>query len=339
MSSIKTQSNPSRLILALMASALTLSGGQADAADVAVTIGVQSGQISAGDTITISGNAGATDITTTGNIGTETLAVTTNATVGGTLGVTGATTMSTLSTSGAATLNSAAVTNNATVGGTLGVTGATTMTGALTANGGATVTGATGINISGNAATTIGSTSGTGDVNIASADTVNVRVGAAGAASSGAMSLSGTQSALTYTNSAGNTHGLTVGESSTTLSGGTTSTTLTLNNNGASFADHTNAPVTVTGVADGVNDFDAVNRRQLNKAFAGIAGAYALAAMPAPAYGKQHSFGMGAGYYEGENAIAMGYKGMIDKDVMLTVGASYNSQKVSGANVGVGWSW
>jgi hypothetical protein len=245
----------------------------------------------------------------------------------------------TLTTSGAANLDSAAVTNNATVGGTLGVTGATTMTGALTANGGATVTGATGINISGNAATTIGSTSGTGDVNIASADTVNVRVGAAGAASSGAMSLSGTQSALTYTNSAGNTHGLTVGESSTTLSGGTTSTTLTLNNNGASFADHTNAPVTVTGVADGVNDFDAVNRRQLNKAFAGIAGAYALAAMPAPAYGKQHSFGMGAGYYEGENAIAMGYKGMIDKDVMLTVGASYNSQKVSGANVGVGWSW
>ena len=88
--------------------------------------------------------------------------------------------------------------------------------------------------------------------------------------------------ALTVTNpGTGLTHGLTVGTQSTSLSGGTRSTSLTLNDSGATFRnDSTRGPARVMGVDDGRSGYDAVNYHQLTKAYSGVASAAALAAVP-----------------------------------------------------------
>lgn len=59
-------------------------------------------------------------------------------------------------------------------------------------------------------------------------------------------------------------HGLIIGTSNTVLSGGTASTTMTLNDNGVQLKDENNAAVIVTGIANGVANNDAVNAGQLN---------------------------------------------------------------------------
>ena len=51
------------------------------------------------------------------------------------------------------------------------------------------------------------------------------------------ISQTATQANVLVTNGAGNTHGLTVGTSGTTLSGGTSSTTQTLDDNGVRFTN------------------------------------------------------------------------------------------------------
>lgn len=110
--------------------------------------------------------------------------------------------------------------------------------------------------------------------------------------------------AVTLTNGYGNTHGLVVTESQTTLSGGTESSSMTLTDRAATFSNaQTGAPITVTGVADGRADFDAVNVRQFAGAIAAVA---AQANIPALAAGQDRTFGMGVGHFMGKSALAMG---------------------------------
>ena len=154
---------------------------------------------------------------------------------------------------------------------------------------------------------------------------------------------SATQStaALTLTNGLGNTHGVVVTETQTTMSGGTNSSSLTLNNNGATFSNsQTGAPVTVTGVADGKNDFDAVNYRQIKDAYAGIAAISALTAIPSPAAGKKFSVGMGYGYFKEQSALAIGIKAAVMQNLVLTGGlaSGFRSDNIT-VNAGVGYSW
>lgn len=110
--------------------------------------------------------------------------------------------------------------------------------------------------------------------------------------------------AVTLTNGYGNTHGLVVTESQATLSGGTQSSSMTLNDRAATFSNaQTGAPITVTGVADGRADFDAVNVRQFAGAIAAVA---AQANIPALSAGQDRTFGMGVGNFMGKSALAMG---------------------------------
>jgi YadA-like membrane anchor domain len=110
--------------------------------------------------------------------------------------------------------------------------------------------------------------------------------------------------AVTLTNGYGNTHGLVVTESQTTISGGTESSSMTLTDRAATFSNaQTGAPITVTGVADGRADFDAVNVRQFAGAIASVA---AQANIPALAAGQDRTFGMGVGHFMGKSALAMG---------------------------------
>ena len=113
--------------------------------------------------------------------------------------------------------------------------------------------------------------------------------------------------------------------------------TFTLNGNGASFANATGAPVAVTGVANGVNPNDAVNFSQMKDAYRGIAGASALAAIPAPAAGKTYSVGVGYGRFKGESAAAIGVKANFSNNLSVGIGASLNGTPTYSA--GVGYSW
>ncbi|MBI9085359.1 MAG: YadA C-terminal domain-containing protein [Desulfobacterales bacterium] len=143
---------------------------------------------------------------------------------------------------------------------------------------------------------------------------------------------------LTVTNPQGNTHGIVIAESKTTISGGTNSSSLTLNDNGATFSNSANgSPIQVHGVADGTNDYDAVNFRQMKDAYSGIAAVSALAAIPSPAVGKKLSVGMGYGNFKEENAVAVGIKAAVTESIMLTGGLGYGRDAT--VSVGVGYSW
>ena len=122
-------------------------------------------------------------------------------------------------------------------------------------------------------------------------------------------------------------HGLQVYQDATVLSGGTNSTSMTLDDNGATFRnDVTGGPARVTGVADGHNNFDAVNFRQLKTAYSGIASVAALAAIPNPVAGKKFILGVGYGNFEGENAIAAGIKANIN-NISFTAGVGTADDK------------
>ena len=143
---------------------------------------------------------------------------------------------------------------------------------------------------------------------------------------------------LTLTNGLGNTHGVVVNESQTVLSGGTKSTTLTLDDNGATFRnDVTGGAIKVTGVSNGTHKYDAVNFGQLQDAYSGVASVSALAAIPDPVPGKKYSVGMGYGHYMGEDAIALGLKGDVSQNLRLTTGIGHSNDRTT-FNAGVGFS-
>jgi autotransporter adhesin len=188
-----------------------------------------------------------------------------------------------------------------------------------------------GVNVANNGLTITGTTN---EVVLASDDNANLSDGSA------RLEMNPTSASLQVVNQAnGNSHGLEVGQDQTVISGGTTSTTLTLDDDGAHFADTvTGGPARVTGVADGVNPNDAVNVRQLQKAYAGIASVAALAAIPEPLPGKKFTVGMGYGHYENEDAVALGIKTRLSKRVNFTAGFGMSKGKTT-TNAGIGISW
>jgi len=162
----------------------------------------------------------------------------------------------------------------------------------------------------------------------------------------GNFSVNQNSAALTVTNSAGNTHGLQVGTTNTVLSGGTASTTFTLDDEGATFANTTTGgPARVMGVADGHSAFDAVNVRQLNAVKrdiddleGGVASTAAMANIPNVDNGKKFALGMGYGNFKNNSALAVGGSARIAERAVVkaSVGMS-NSDATFG--VGAGFSW
>ena len=146
-------------------------------------------------------------------------------------------------------------------------------------------------------------------------------------------------SMLVYNQQTGAPHGLTVTQTNTVLSGGTNSTSLTLNDNGARFTNTTTGgPARVTGVADGENRFDAVNYGQLKGAYGGIASVAAMANIPDPAPGKAYSIGLGFGNFEGENAFAIGGAARLTENVSIQASAGHSDDSNT-VGAGVGFSW
>ena len=139
-------------------------------------------------------------------------------------------------------------------------------------------------------------------------------------------------------------HGLDINETRTILSGGTDSTTLTLDDFGATFQDSLGGPARVHGVADGIAPFDAVNRRQLDSVetaiSSGIASIAALAAIPGPVGCKMYSIGLGYGHFGGQNAGAVGLKANLPKsNVSLAVGGGFSENASPAYNAGISLSF
>ena len=166
------------------------------------------------------------------------------------------------------------------------------------------------------------------------------------------LSMAPTSASLLVNTDSGVSHGISIDQERTVISGGTTSTSLTLDDDGATFQnDDTGGPARVMGVANGVNQYDAVNMGQfrsevdrldnrIDKAYSGIASVAALAAIPAPVPGKTVSVGLGFGNFENQSAIALGGKALVGKkkNITLTAGVGYcdNTTTIS---AGVGWSF
>lgn len=152
--------------------------------------------------------------------------------------------------------------------------------------------------------------------------------------------------AVTVTNASGNTHGLNVGTTETTLSGGANSTTLTLNDDGATFTNtDTGGPARVMGVADGINDFDAVNMRQfrqlsneVEETQGGVASVAAMANIPQVSPGQKFALGLGYGNFSGESAVAAGGSARVNENIVAKASLGYSSGNATvGGGVAYGW--
>jgi hypothetical protein len=145
--------------------------------------------------------------------------------------------------------------------------------------------------------------------------------------------------ALTLTNGFGNTHGLIVTETQSTLSGGTTSSSLTMNDYGATFSNSsTGSPIQVHGVDDGTASFDAVNVRQFA---GGMASVSAMANIPQVDLDKTVAIGAGVGNFMNETALAVGASVRIARNGVLkgSVASSMNGGRSTAVGLGAAWSF
>jgi hypothetical protein len=133
-----------------------------------------------------------------------------------------------------------------------------------------------------------------------------------------------TSSAMTVTNGYGAVHGFYVDERQSTMSGGTKSSSLTLNDNGATFSNSaTGAPIGIHGVADGKSPHDAVNVRQL---FGGIAASMAAAPVVNDLERGETGIGFGMGHYGGYSAAGFGLSRITQSGVQMNFGVSRGLQ-------------
>ena len=108
-------------------------------------------------------------------------------------------------------------------------------------------------------------------------------------------------------------------------------------------------PKVITGVADGVNPYDAVNKSQLDKvsanvntALSGVANALATASIPQinSLTGYRFNVGSGVAFYGGEKAIAVGISGINEKgNFIYKANGSLNTRGKFGLSVGIGYQF
>ena len=137
----------------------------------------------------------------------------------------------------------------------------------------------------------------------------------------------------------GQSHGLSIDQNKTVLSGGTSSTNLTLNDNGATFDNNNGGPARVTGIADGKSRYDAVNYGQLESVKGGIAAVSAMASLPALQYNKNYSVAFGSGTYDNVSAFAFGGTARINDNFIFKANAGRSAGDPWVASVGVSYSW
>jgi autotransporter adhesin len=178
---------------------------------------------------------------------------------------------------------------------------------------------------------------------------------------------------MTLTNGLGNTHGIVVQENQTVISGGTHSTTMTLADGGATFANgQTGGAVIVSGVANGVAATDAANVGQIAAAVApldarlttvetnvgildqrisdveskmsgGVAMATALTQPVSFAPGALNAVTGGVATYNGQSAVAFGFNRLVmntsKNRLIVSGGFGVTRDGQSTVRVGGSFSW
>ena len=139
-------------------------------------------------------------------------------------------------------------------------------------------------------------------------------------------------------------HGVVVSASQTVITGGTSSTSLQLDDAGATFSNTlTGGPAKVTGVADGTSNFDAVNYRQLHaldrQMSNGIASTTAMANMPALEQGKRFAVGVGVGHFNGASALAVGGNYRMSSNAVVRASVGLNGRRNNAFGAGASFSW
>ena len=92
----------------------------------------------------------------------------------------------------------------------------------------------------------------------------------------------------------------------------------------------------LTNVADGINQFDAVNLGQLEKAYSGVAMSFALSAVDLPLGVGEQGFTVGVGAFEGETAGTISYRFRPTDRISIGAGISAGNGTVGGS-VGIGF--
>lgn len=282
-------------------------------------------------TLAVSGATTTAGITNTGNIATTTL------NVSGATTTNGITNTGNITTTGSINGATLGVTGNATVGGTLGVTGNTTIAGTLTTQsintqGNQTISGTLGV--TGN--TTVGGTFGvTGATTLSGVTSI-------GGSGAGGNAIAVTNSGVAL--ASGANASIVLNNSGAAIAGG--ATTLNLSTaNGARFGGANGAPVVVSGVANGGNEFDAVNFGQfqdLRKRMAkGISTTSAMVNIPQVTEGKMFQIGVGVGGFDSETGVAVGGSARVGTAgiVKASVGTGTGNHSKTVWGIGGGWSW
>ena len=239
-----------------------------------------------------------------------------------------------VSNNAATNINTGTSTAAVTIGNALNTTNLNSLTNNIGVN-------STAANVTVTTANTYTNNMGTGTGktvnNIGNANTssqVNAQAGSA------EMNLANNSAELIVPSAAvGVNNGFAATASQSAMTGGDTDPTrMTLTDRAATFSRVSNgAPITVTGVADGRADFDAVNVRQFAAAVAAVA---AQANVPPLAAGQDKSFGVGLGNFMGKSAIAMGLniRGANTASYKLSVSSGLEKGG-SKAVVGAGAAW
>lgn len=205
------------------------------------------------------------------------------------------------------------------------------------ANGVSTTQVQAGGGVGGSVLVTGGTTSGNNAIVLKDANAPHVVVNSNGQLSTATGPAAQTSASMTVSNGYGNAHGFLVNERQATISGGTRSSSLTLNDNGATFSNSaTGAPIGVHGVADGRTSFDAVNVRQL---FGGVAASMATAPTLTDLKPGESGFGLGMGTYGGYSAVGLSFSHYHSAGANLNIavarGVQDGSQTAVRASIGV----
>lgn len=164
--------------------------------------------------------------------------------------------------------------------------------------------------------------------------TVENRIG--GGASATSNYIGNSNSGTTFNATAG-ASSLDLSNSSARLRGGVNGNGLTITDTGARFGDASGRPISVSGVSDGVGEFDAVNVGQFASA---IAASSALAGIPGLRPGHTNSIGFGVGSFMGYDAFAFGATAVSgDNFSMKLSGAIDDRGGAPVVSAGAGWSW
>ncbi|PTQ90937.1 YadA C-terminal domain-containing protein [Agitococcus lubricus] len=155
-------------------------------------------------------------------------------------------------------------------------------------------------------------------------------------------------------NAGGSINGVTATTTQTVVQGGTGTTTLTLDDTGATFNGTNNTHVVVTGVANGQNTYDATNYGQLRslrtevmtqindmntELSGGIAAVTAMSSIPQLDTNKQFTVGVGAGHYNGSNAFALGARYRVSEGTVVSGSFAKSNDSKPTIGVGAGLSW